>query len=90
MHFSTFSHVRYFLVLRLLLYIRLRTTLLRLANVVFILGSSLGLTVTSKTSGCAFNGTSDAVGNTTGEVVDLALGFLAFACGVLLLTFMLQ
>jgi hypothetical protein len=50
----------------------------------------LGLTVTSKTSGCASNGASDAVGNTTGEVVDLALGFLALACGILLLTFMLQ
>jgi hypothetical protein len=76
--------------LGLLLHIRLRTTLLRLANVVSILGSSLGLTVTSKTSGCASNGASDAVGNTTGEVVDLALGFLALACGILLLTFMLQ
>jgi hypothetical protein len=81
---------RFSLILVLLLYIRLRTSLLRLSDVVLVLGSSLGLTVAGNTSNGASNGTSNTVGNTASEVVDLALGFLALACGVLLLTFMLQ
>jgi hypothetical protein len=74
----------------LLLDISLRTPLLRLADIVSVLGSSLGLTVTSKTGDSASNCTSDAVGDTASEVIELALGFLALACGVLLLTFLFQ
>jgi hypothetical protein len=49
----------------------------------------LGLAVASHPSDGASDGTSDAVGDTACEVVDLALGFLALACGVLLLAFVL-
>jgi len=82
--------VRHHLGLVLFLDIGLRATLLRLANVVPVLSSGLGLAVTSKPRHGALDRTSNAVGDAAGEVVDLALGFLALACGVLLLPFMLQ
>lgn len=88
--FTSSLYARYALVLGLLLHIRLRTTLLRLADIVSVLGSSLGLTVTSKASDGASNGASDTVSDTASEVVDLTLSFLALACSILLLTFMLQ
>lgn len=76
--------------LGLLLYIRLGTPLLRLADVVSVLSGSLGLAVASNARDGAPDSTSDPVGDTTGEVVDLALRFLALAGGVLLLTFTFQ
>jgi hypothetical protein len=55
-----------------------------------ILRRRLGLPITrqprNRTTDCA----RDSVANAGGEVVDLALGFLAFAGGVLLLAFVLE
>jgi hypothetical protein len=55
----------------------------------FILCSGLGVAVTCNTSHSTFDSASDAIGDATSEVVDLALGFLALTCGVLLLAFLL-
>lgn len=74
----------------LLLDISLRTTLLRLADIVSLLSGKLGITVTSDTSDSSLDGASDTVGYTASEVVDLALSFLSFARSVLLLAFLLQ
>jgi hypothetical protein len=87
---SVIHQVKSPLILVLLLDVSLSTTLLRLANVVSFLSSSLGVTVASQTSDGASDCTSDAVGDPAGKVVELTLSFLALACGVLLLTFMLQ
>jgi hypothetical protein len=74
----------------LLLDIRLRTTLLRLTNVVPLLSSNLGIAIAGDSSNGALGRASNSVGNTTSEVVDLALSFLSFARGVLLLAFLFQ
>jgi hypothetical protein len=70
--------------------ISLSSTLLRLADVVSLLGGKLSIAVTGNTSNSALDGASHAIGNTTGEVIDLALSFLCLARGILLLAFLFQ
>lgn len=74
----------------LLLDIVLSTTLLALANIVFLLSINLSIAVTSDSSDGSSNSTTDSVADTRGQVVDLALSFLALAGSVLFLTFTLQ
>ena len=74
----------------LFLDIGLRTTLLCLASVVCLLSSKLGIAVTGDTSYSALDYTSNAIGNTTSEIIDLALGLFSLALGVLLLTLLFQ
>ena len=62
----------------------LGTSLLRLPNIMLLLSLQLRIPITSDTSGCASNGTSNAVCDSGTEIIELALGFLAFSFGVLL------
>jgi hypothetical protein len=68
----------------LLLDIVLSTSLLSLANIMLLLSLQLCVSITSNTRNGALDGTSSTVCNTRAEVVELTLGFLAFAFGVLL------
>jgi hypothetical protein len=68
----------------------LRSPLLRLANIMFLLSSLLRLTVTRQACNCTANRAPDSVRHAVGEIVDLALRFLAFTGGVLLLAFLLE
>lgn len=68
----------------------LRTPLLRLPHVMLLLSLQLSLTITRKTSDSSANSTSDAVRDAGAEIVELALGFLTFAFGVLLGTCFLE
>lgn len=86
-HWTSVSKPDLTLLLVLLLNVRLRTTLLCLTNVVFLLSSSLGVAVTGQTSDGTFDCSSSAIGDTTCKIVDLALGFLSFSFSVLLLAF---
>lgn len=74
----------------LLVEVGLNTTLLSLALVV--LGLVLGLVslVASDAGDGTTDGTRDAVGNTGAEIVELSLGLLLLALGVLLNTLLLQ
>jgi hypothetical protein len=68
----------------LLLNIVLGTSLLRLPNIMLLLSLQLRIPITSDTSDCTTNGTSNPVCDSGTEIIELALGFLAFSFGVLL------
>jgi hypothetical protein len=68
----------------LLLDIKLRTTLLCLSHVMLLLSTQLRLAVTRDTSYSTTKSARDAVGDAIAEVIELSLGFLAFAFSVLL------
>jgi hypothetical protein len=66
------------------------TALLCLADIMLLLSRSLGLAVTGQAGNGAADSSRDSVTDARGEVVDLALGFLRFAFGVLLLALALE
>ena len=62
----------------------LSTSLLSLADIMFILCLQLSLSITSNTRNSSANSTTDSVRNARSVVAELSLCFLAFAFGVLL------
>jgi hypothetical protein len=68
----------------------LSASLLSLADIMLLLSLDLSLAVTGNASNGALNSASGTVGDTRAEVVELTLGFLAFAFGVLLGTCALE
>lgn len=73
----------------LLLDVVLGTALLGLALIMLILCLQLSFAVTSNTGDGATNSTSNPVSNARAEVVELTLGFLCLALGVLFLALLL-
>lgn len=68
----------------------LRTPLLRLANIMLLLRIQLCLAITCNTRNSTAYRTRNAVGDAGAEIVDLALGFLGFALGILFLACALE
>jgi hypothetical protein len=68
----------------------LSTSLLGLANIVLLLSLQLCVSVAGNTGNGTLDSASSTVCNTRAEVVELTLGFLAFAFGVLLGTCALE
>jgi hypothetical protein len=66
--------------------IQLCTPLLRLSCIVLALSLELCLTVTSDSGNGSAQSASDTVRHTGTQVVELALGFLSSAAGILFLT----
>jgi hypothetical protein len=69
----------------LLLDIMLGTPLLRLSTIMHLLRLDLGLTIARQTRNGALNSSRNTASNAGCQIGELALCFLAFACGVLLL-----
>ena len=74
----------------LLLNIMLGSPLLRLPDIVSLLRRRLRLPITSQARNRTAHSARHPVRDAAGEIVELALCFLAFACSVLLLAFLLQ
>lgn len=74
----------------LLLDIQFRTTLLRLARIMLLLGLELGLTVASESGDSTTHGTSQTICSTGAQVVELALRFLGLTAGILFLALFLE
>ena len=55
-----------------------------------LLRANLSITIASDTRNSSTDGTRNSVGDAGTEVVELALGFLGFAFGVLLVALLLQ
>jgi hypothetical protein len=74
----------------LLLNISLSTALTRLADIMLLLSLQLCVAVAGNACNDTLDGTGGTVGDARAEVVELTLGFLAFAFGILLGTSSLE